>query len=308
MSKVFIGVGHGGKDPGAVGYIKEKDGVLVIATACKDYLEANGVEALMSRYIDEDEGLNEKINECNAFNPDLALDIHLNAGKGDGAEVFHSIVGGAGKELAQYILDELIALGQQSRGIKTKVNSSGSDYFGFIRSTKSPAVITEAYFVDNAEDVRIGDTVEEQKIIGQAIAKGVLKKLGIESRNDVPSTPAEPEKKQIEEDGKWGRETTIRAQEVFGTPVDGIVSNQYARYKNQNKGLLSSTFEWKDNPNQNGSVLIGAIQRWVGVKEDRLIGPDTIRGMQEKLGTPVDGFISDPSVVIKAFQKWLNAQ
>ena len=54
MSRVFIGVGHGGSDAGAVGYIVEKDGALVIATAYKDYLIANGVEVRMSRYIDED--------------------------------------------------------------------------------------------------------------------------------------------------------------------------------------------------------------------------------------------------------------
>ena len=64
MSRVFIGVGHGGSDAGAVGYIVEKDGALVIATACKDYLIANGVEVRMSRYIDEDESLREKINEA----------------------------------------------------------------------------------------------------------------------------------------------------------------------------------------------------------------------------------------------------
>ena len=111
MSRVFIGVGHGGKDSGAVGYIVEKDGALVIATACKDYLIENGVEVRMSRYIDEDESLTSKINECNAYKPDLCADIHLNAGGGDGAEVFHSIVGGKGKILAENILKELEAIG-----------------------------------------------------------------------------------------------------------------------------------------------------------------------------------------------------
>lgn len=183
MSKVFVGVGHGGKDPGAVGYIVEKNGALVIATACKDYLQANGVEVKMSRYIDENESLNEKIDECNAYNPDLAIDVHLNAGNGDGAEVFYSINGGTGKVMAQNVLNAICELGQQSRGIKTKVNSSGKDYFGFIRVTNCPAIISEAYFVDNAEDVQIGDTVEEQKIMGQAIAKGILKTLGINSDN-----------------------------------------------------------------------------------------------------------------------------
>lgn len=175
-----------GKTHGAVGYIVEKDGALVIATACKDYLIANGVEVKMSRYIDEDESLTSKINECNAYNPDLCADIHLNAGGGDGAEVFHSIVNGTGKVLAENILKELEAIGQNSRGTKTKINSRGSDYFGFIRSTNAPSVIVESFFVDNAEDVKIGDTVEEQKEIGQAIAKGFLRTLGVSASNDAP--------------------------------------------------------------------------------------------------------------------------
>ena len=41
--KVFLGVGHGGNDPGAVKYIKEADVNLAMALACRDYLQANGV-------------------------------------------------------------------------------------------------------------------------------------------------------------------------------------------------------------------------------------------------------------------------
>ncbi|MFR1178853.1 MAG: hypothetical protein ACLSDH_02155 [Bacilli bacterium] len=36
--KVFIGVGHGGNDPGAVSYLVEKDVNLVEALACRDFL------------------------------------------------------------------------------------------------------------------------------------------------------------------------------------------------------------------------------------------------------------------------------
>ena len=209
MSKVFLGVGHGGSDSGAVGYIVEKDGALVIATACKDYLEANGVEVRMSRYIDEDESLTSKINECNAYNPDLCADIHLNAGGGDGAEVFHSVIGGKGKILAENILKELEAIGQNSRGTKTKVDTDGTDYFGFIRCTNAPAVITEAYFVDNANDVQIGDTVEEQIVVGQAIAKGFLDTLGINSDNK-PSEPVKPSD-PVDDKPKIGKIAKIQA-------------------------------------------------------------------------------------------------
>ena len=178
--KVFIGAGHGGSDPGAVANgFKEKDVNLVIATACCEELERHGISVLMSRTKDDNESLTEKINECNAFNPKLALDIHNNAGGGDGAEVFHHHGGGTGKTLANNILTEVVKIGQNSRGAKIKKNSAGKDAFVFIRNTVAPAVIVECAFLDHKKDVQIIDTVAEQKAMGVAIAKGVLKTLGI---------------------------------------------------------------------------------------------------------------------------------
>lgn len=178
--KVFIAAGHGGSDPGAVANgLKEKDLNLTISLACQSELERHGVTVKMSRTKDENETLNEQVAECNAFNPDLAVNIHNNAGGGDGAEVFHSVVGGTGKTLATNILNEIVAIGQNSRGVKTKKNSSGGDYYGFIRDTKAHAVIVECCFLDNKKDVQIIDTTAEQKAMGVAIAKGILKTLGI---------------------------------------------------------------------------------------------------------------------------------
>lgn len=178
--KVYIGVGHGGSDPGAVGNgFKEKNLTLAIALACQDELARHGVLTKMSRTEDETDSVSAKVKECNRFDPDLALDIHINAGGGDGAEVFHSIVGGTGKILANNILIEVKKIGQNSRGTKTKKNSSGSDYFGFIRSTNAPAVIVECAFIDNKTDIQIIDTNAEQEKMGVAIAKGILSTLGI---------------------------------------------------------------------------------------------------------------------------------
>ncbi len=79
MKKVFLGVGHGGNDSGASKYLVEKDVNLVMAKACRDYLEYNGVQVLMSRTKDENDPITDEIKECNAFNPDLAVDIHNSA-------------------------------------------------------------------------------------------------------------------------------------------------------------------------------------------------------------------------------------
>ena len=57
--KVFIGVGHGGSDSGAVGYIVEKDVNLQMALTCRDFLTAYGVDVRMSRTKDEDDDINE---------------------------------------------------------------------------------------------------------------------------------------------------------------------------------------------------------------------------------------------------------
>ncbi|MDO4469621.1 MAG: N-acetylmuramoyl-L-alanine amidase [Bacillota bacterium] len=185
MAKVFLGVGHGGSDPGAVGYIKEADVNLSMALACRDYLQVHGVEVKMSRTKDENDPLSEEIRECNAFNPDYAVDIHNNAGGGDGFEVIHTLNGGKGKILAQNIEAEVKAIGQNSRGLKTKANSSGNDYFGFIRSIKAPSVIVEGVFVDNAADAAQADTQAEQAAFGVAYAKGILKTLNIPYQNDA---------------------------------------------------------------------------------------------------------------------------
>ena len=180
MAKVFLGVGHGGSDPGAVANnTKEKDLNLSIALACRDVLARHGVSVKVSRAKDENDTLAEEIKECNAFAPDLAVDIHNNAGGGDGAEAFYHYGGGKSKTLAENILAEIVKVGQNSRGAKVKKNSQGKDYYGFIRETSCPAVIVECAFVDNATDLEILATEDKRKAMGEALAKGILKSLGI---------------------------------------------------------------------------------------------------------------------------------
>lgn len=180
MPKVFIGVGHGGSDPGAVSNnTKEKDLNLSIALACRDVLERHGVSVKMSRTKDENDTLSDEIKECNAYSPDIAVDIHNNAGGGDGAEAFYHYGGGVSKTLAENVLSEIVKIGQNSRGAKIRKNANGKDYYGFIRETSCPAIIIECAFVDNAKDLKILGTEDEKIKMGQAIAKGILNTLGV---------------------------------------------------------------------------------------------------------------------------------
>lgn len=125
---------------------------------------------------------------------------------------------------------------------------------------------------------------------------------------DVPveEDKKEEKKHKIDVDGKWGTDTTRKAQEVFKTTVDGVVSDQRIEYKSKNPGLVES-FEWKNSPT-GYSDLIKAIQKKVGANVDGWIGTETIKKMQAWLGTIQDGCVSNPSDVVRAFQKWLNKQ
>ena len=181
--KVFIGVGHGGSDPGATANnLKEKDLNLNIAKACAEELKKYGVKVLLSRAKDENDPIENEISECNKFSPDLALDIHNNAGGGDGAEVYYYSGGGKSQTLAKNVLSQIKKVGQNSRGIKTKLNKNGTDYFGFIREVVAPSVIIECAFVDNKTDIKIINTKEKQTEMGKAIALGVLKTLGVSTK------------------------------------------------------------------------------------------------------------------------------
>lgn len=134
---------------------------------------------------------------------------------------------------------------------------------------------------------------------------------GVAKATTTTTTPASSSAK-IAVDGLWGTATTKKAQQVFGMKiVDGIISNQWKVYKNANPGLTTG-WEWKDKPNGNGSNLIRAIQKWAGMPDKEIdgeVGNYTFKSIQAKLGCKiVDGYMSNPSNCIKAFQTWLNKQ
>ena len=179
--KVFIGVGHGGSDPGADVIITEKEYTLKTAFAHAKILSEYDVDYKLSRTQDIDTDMNSKTAMCNNYDPDLVVDIHFNAGGGQGFEVYHSIVGGTSKTLANNINEEVKKI-ISSRGIKTKIDSNNRDYFAIIRETKAAAVLLEGGFVDNKKDA---DFIKKNyKKLAEAYAKGIVKTLGIKEKPD----------------------------------------------------------------------------------------------------------------------------
>lgn len=121
----------------------------------------------------------------------------------------------------------------------------------------------------------------------------------------IPPQPEPPEHETLAIDGQWGPATTRRLQEVFGTPVDGVISHQWKQPGINHPGLYAA--QWDSTGD--GSLLIKAIQKLVGAAQDGLCGKETITKMQQYLDTPVDGKISTPeSAMVKEMQRRLNAR
>jgi len=215
MSKVFIAVGHGGADPGAVANgLRESDMNLVMALSLKSELDRHGVTTGISRTKDENDPLSEEIKKANAFGPDLAVACHNNAGGGDGFEVLYQTNEFTKKsyELARSIEKEVLKIGQNTRGCKIKQNSNGQDYFGFLREVRCPSVICEGVFLDSSDRL-IADTEAEQQAFGIAYAKGILKTLGIEYIEEVVGVPEVP---------AWGNKLEIsRYNTIAEVPIWG---------------------------------------------------------------------------------------
>lgn len=128
----------------------------------------------------------------------------------------------------------------------------------------------------------------------------------IEVDNPIEPLPTPPvlAPMRLKVDGMWGMETTRRLQQELSTPVDGFVSSQPGVWEASNPGLTTG-WDW-ERGRANGSRVISAYQALLSVERDGLIGPNTIRAFQRRMGTPVDGEIWEKSAAVKELQRRLN--
>ena len=179
MPKVFLSAGHGGNDPGAVSNgLYEKTINLNALLSCEKILRKYGVEVVCSRKTDADDPVVQEVKEANASNADIAVSFHANAGGGDGFEAYHYSSSSKGAKLAKLCEKHVKALGQNSRGVKH------GDALYFIKHTKMTAVLVESFFVDNATDRKIGDSILKQEAFGKAYAKAILEFLDIPYKDE----------------------------------------------------------------------------------------------------------------------------
>lgn len=269
--RVFIGVGHGGSDSGANSYVKEKDANLTIALELKKQLEAAGIVVGMSRTKDENDPIGEEIREANAFFANskdncLAVEVHNNAGNGDGFEAFIQTnkYAAQSRACAEAIEAEVKALGQKSRGLKTKV-------FGWTYNVKAPAVLLEGFFVDNKADAADFDTVAEQQELGRAYARGVLKYLGIDS-SKVEAKETYTVEAVGEFDSKEKAESALKQVEALGFTGSVTSENEIAvkEIKEGSKVKVNRGAKYFDGKTPN-PIIYDRIHEVHSIEGDRVV-------------------------------------
>ncbi len=99
--------------------------------------------------------LPKQIAEVNELNADCAIELHLNAGGGHGYETLYCPGSERGEDLAQVVNSAIgSVLNSRDRGVKEgwyrMAPENGPDYF--LKVTNCPAIITEMFFLDNADE------------------------------------------------------------------------------------------------------------------------------------------------------------
>jgi len=177
--KIFIGVGHGGTDPGAVhDGIIESHCNLVVALTLEQELKRHGILVQLSRYGDEPDKLTEEIAECNAYNPDFAIEIHTNAGGGSGFEVYHQVRDDWVKYRHSYRMAQKLQYHvQRYQKVKPREIKAGDD-LAWLKEVQAPAVLCENFFVDgpNAKAYAQQDAL---KSLAKAYAIAILEYFNI---------------------------------------------------------------------------------------------------------------------------------
>lgn len=307
MTHIFVIAGHGAGDPGASGNgYTEAERVRALAAKIKAYGGDAVTVGDTSRNWYADNG----ISTLSISKSWQIIELHMDSASASARGGHVIINSGFGPDkydtaLAAFISGILPGRAQTIVKRNDLANPKRAAAKGY------PYRLLECGFISNTQDVKIFNEKTDE------IAKGILNVFGIgtsasgstdtsgESK-PVSATPQPDTLKagRLAVDGKWGRDTTLRLQKIFGTVQDGAVSNQRAEYRQP--GCYTG-WEWENDPS-GYSDLIKAIQRKVGSAVDGWIGPDTIRAMQKYWGTVQDGKISAVSDLVKAIQKWANSQ
>ncbi len=187
---VVIDPGHGGTDPGSIGYktkVHEDELNLKMSKLLKNKLEDAGINVVMTRETDASlaDGAGKAFKKrdmelrkelIKKVRPNMVISLHQNSytnHKLRGAQVFYDKTSDTSKQIAEYIQKQFLKNLEHSN----KTTSPG-DYF-MLKCTTAPSVIVECGFLSNEEDEKLLLTDAYQEKIINCIYLGIVEFLQI---------------------------------------------------------------------------------------------------------------------------------
>ena len=203
--KIAIDCGHtestaGKRSPD--GTLREYEFNRDVGKRLQKHLERHGVETLLIAPSGEDD-LMERCRKANEWKADYFISIHANAfestwNTANGWSIFVVSRGGQAEKLAKAIYAESVPY----LGLKDRIKSQGdgkilAEPFIVLKHTDMPAVLVEHGFYTNLQECERLKTSEFREMCAIADAKGILKYIGIEWKEQ------KDERKWYEEACEW---------------------------------------------------------------------------------------------------------
>lgn len=190
--RIVIDPGHGGENLGAQppGYLEKNLNLAVAEAMAEELRKYEGVEVFMTRTSDVELSLQQRADYAKAVGADFLFCLHFNMSEEHrlyGTEVWISAFGkcyAEGKSFGELCLRELCTLDLYNRGVKTRLNDEGTDYYGIIKHSQEygiPSAIIEHCHLDNVEDEGRYETAAALKQLGVLDATAAAKYFGLYS-------------------------------------------------------------------------------------------------------------------------------
>ena len=169
--KVFIDAGHGGTDPGALGYgYRESDLNLQVAKKVESKLKSKGIDVKMSRNSDIFYSLSERAEMANDYGADAFVSIHQNSAEAksaNGIETYYNRNKEEDKPLSNDIQTQVISqTGANNRGVKN------AEFTVLVKSKMISALVECGFITNELEVKKLSDSSYQDKL-ATGIANGI---------------------------------------------------------------------------------------------------------------------------------------
>ena len=235
-AKIYIGVGHGSGDSGAVnGKRRECDDNLRLALKVRDYFKGQPVDVKFSRLGDSGLDIGGRCVEANRWGADYFISLHRDSFPGaSGVTAWvYSKANEYTRAKAQVIVDNVSkAMGVQNRGVKF-----GAVYykdFGVNYMTNMHSCLLEVGFISSAKDNNAFDTRLDD--IAKAIVISTMSVCGVDYAEPVVKGDVNGDGKVTASDARQALRASARLEKLSDKQIsaadmdnDGKVTASDAR-------------------------------------------------------------------------------